>query len=272
MSQTTLQNSACLRFGSGKLQIDAYGQSFGSLVDLGALRDIKISEGWSKVKIDSNNAGRLVDRIKDQIVTLDAIWLEPDFAKINTMRGDDLDNYAAVAGDPVVDHNQYVASGAWAYLGFVPFDKQQGAGTVPTNITVSGSVDGALVADTDYFVMKQAGVWGLYIKDTATVTTLAQVLTIQFDYTPAASKTFSSGGGRELGYIEVRFTNTDENGKTWVIDIYKASVTKGMEITTRSDDGDDVMGYTIQIEGTLDVTRSAANRDQLYKVTDSQGV
>lgn len=273
MSQTTLQNGNCLRFGSMKLEADAYGSSFGALTNLGALRDVKIVESWDEVVIDSHNAGELASRIKKQKLTIDCLWLEPDFAKLNTLRGNDLDADGTVAASPVTDHQQFVASGAWAYLKFIPFDRQQGAGTVPTNITVSGSVDGALVADTDFFVIKDdAGTWGIYVKDSATVTTIAQVLTLEYDYTPSASKTFASGGGRELGYIELRLTNTNEDSETFVIDVYRAKMKKGWEYAAQSDDADDVNGMPLQFEGVLDVTRSATNRDQLYKITDSQGI
>jgi hypothetical protein len=274
MSQTTVQNSNCLRFGSGKLEVDAYGSAFGSLQDLGALRDLKITESWDPVQIDSNNAGqRIISRIKNQKITVEAIWLEPDFAKLDVLRGGSLDNYAAVAGDPVEDHDQYVASGDWEYSKFIPFDAQQATGVVPTNIGVSGSVDGPLVADTDFFVMENAaGIWGFYVIDSATVTTESQVLTAEYDYTPAASKTFSSGGGRTVDEIEVQITNTNEDDADWRIRIYKATITKGIEFNMMSDDADDVNQVPIMIEGVCDPTRSATNRDQLYAIVDEQGV
>jgi hypothetical protein len=270
MSQTTIQNVEAVRWGSAKIEAALKSVGFGSLQNLGAIKNLAIDESWTNVQVDSHNAGRVRTRVKDHKLAIKFDWLEPDFEKLQMLRGGTFDACAPVAGDPVTDHNQYVASGAWSYLGFVAFDKQQGAGTVPTNITVIGSVDGALVADTDYFVCKQAGIWGFYVKDTATVTTLVQILTVQFDYTPAASVNFTSGGMKTINPIVFRFTNTNENSKGLVADVYEATIEKGMSLKYQSDEADDCNAMAIEASAICDETRTAP--DQLLSVYDAQSV
>jgi hypothetical protein len=269
MSQTTVQNSNCLRFGSGKLQVDAYGANFGALVDLGALRDIKAVESWDEVTIDSNNAGELAARIKKQKLTVDCIWLEPDLAKLNTIRGGDLDNYDPVAGAPVsITDEQAVLTDTNA----VRLLNKMGDGTEVGSIVVTTLAAGATVRNTDYVISVDADGYTCIARIAGGEFDDGDIALVDYSYTPSTSKTFSSGGGRELGYCEMRITNTDENAKTLVLDMYRVKVKKGIDITYKADDADDVNAVTMQFEAVLDVTRSATNRDQLYKITDSQGV
>lgn len=121
---------------------------------------------------------------------------------------------ADVAGSIVNNYSQVEASGAWAYNTFIPFDFQDGDGTAPVVDSVTGGTDGALVLNTDYMLVKNAqGQWGIIVIDSATVTTLAQTMTIQFDYTPNASEnltipvTFT-----ESERLYVKITATDETG------------------------------------------------------------
>jgi len=271
MSQTTIQNPNAVRWGSGKFEAALKSSGFGALQDMGALKDITVDETWTEVTVDSHNAGRIRKRIKDQKLAIKFNWLEPDYGKLAMLRGGSLDEYNIVAGVPVIDHQQFVASGAWSYLKFIPFDRQNASGVVPSNISVSGSVNGPLVASTDYFVMKNnAGMWGLYIIDSATVTTEAQILTIEYDYTPASSVTFSTGGNRTVNPIVVRITNKDENSKNHRMDVYEVYIQKGVSFKYLSDEADDCNAIAIEAEAICDESRDP--RDQLYFIDDQQAV
>ncbi len=265
MSQTTVQRQNAIRFGSAKFEI---GDSIGALSNIGALRNVKAVESWDEVLVESGNAGVLLKKIKNQKLTLSADYLEPDMEALNIIRGG-IDTYSTVAGVLVNNAIQTVLSGAWSYNTFIPFIYENGDGTAPNIDSVTGSTDGALVAETDYFLSQDAqGRWGIFVKDSVTVTTEAQNLVIQMDYTPAASKKLSSGGKFTIDAKVIRLTNTNEAGKTLVIVVYNAYNSKALELNFPDDNADDVMIVPLGLVAEVDASRSAG--DQLYEITDQQ--
>jgi hypothetical protein len=91
-----------------------------------------------------------------------------------------------------------------------------------------------------------------------------------YTYTPAASKTLTSGGKLTISPKVVRITNTDANSKVFRITVYKASNAQGITLELVSDDSEDPNVVPIKLEGVLDVTRTAG--DQLFEIYDEQGV
>ncbi len=265
MSQTTVQRQNAIRFGSAKFEI---GDSLAALTNIGALRNVKAVESWEEVLVESGNAGVLLKKIRNQKLTLSADYLEPDMQVLNIIRGG-IDNYSTVAGTPVSGYSQVVASGTWNYEKFIPFDKQNGSGAKITPTSVTGSVDGALVLDTDYFLVKSpVGAWGLYIIDSATLTTEVQDITIVYDYTPAASKKLSSGGKFTIDSKVIRLTNTNEAGKELRIVVYNAYNSKALELNFPDDNSEDVMVVPVSLIAEVDASRTGG--DQLYEITDEQ--
>ena len=247
------------------------GDDIGSLVSMGVLKgDASIEIAYDKQKVQGSKAEVLRDLVKNPRATASFILYQLYLPNLQEL----LDGIATVtpnAGAPVVDHQQFVDSGTWSYLGFIPFDRQQAAGTVPTNITVSGSVDGALVADTDYFVIKnEDGTWGLYIKDTATVTTTAQVLTLEFDYTPAASITFDMGepSGSLVSKV-VEFSKTID-GKLFRVRLWAATNEGGFSLAFPDSAADDAVSMPITLTGGLDTSR--ATNKKLVEIYDEVGL
>lgn len=118
-----------------------------------------------------------------------------------------------VDGTPVAGAEQEVESGAWSFSNVILLENQNGDGSEPTINSVTLGTDGAIVADTDYFTVKLAEVgWGIYIVDSATVTTESQSVTINYDYTPAESVTLTRGGKKVISPIELAFQTVNEDG------------------------------------------------------------
>lgn len=93
-----------------------------------------------------------------------------------------------VAGTPVVGATQDVVNPS-AFLQFILIANQNGDGSAVSVTTVVGSVDGALVAGTDYDVVQDAsGKYGIQLISGGAITTLTQTFTITYDYTPNASR------------------------------------------------------------------------------------
>jgi len=122
---------------------------------------------------------------------------------------------SSVAGTLVSGADQVVASGAWSYNGFIKIANQNGNGSAITVNSVTGSVNGVLVAGTDYFVGKnEAGEYGITIIDSTTVTTLVQNMAIDYDYTPNASESISLPIiFSESPTLVARITATNTDGK-----------------------------------------------------------
>ncbi len=267
MAQTTVKESKTIRFGSGKLEV---GDNVGALVDLGAMKGIKFTEEFDKVSITSDNAGEIYAGIRNHKATVEGELIELNLVNLNNIRGG-IDSYATVAAEVVNNHSYAVASGAWAYDKFIEFDYQNGDLSKITPDSVTGSEDGALVLNTDYFIAKNAGTgkWGIVIIDSAKLSTEAQTVTIVFDYTPAAAKKLTTGGKLTISPKVVRITNTDANDKEFRITIYKATNAQGIELELQSDDAEDPNVIPIKLEGVLDVSREAG--DQLFEIYDEQG-
>lgn len=247
MSQTTIQQMASIRKGSVRVLV---GDDFSSLVDIGALRNPVFNSLVENQSIQFDN----VDDLK-KFVNGKKVQVTFDLAEINLTNiaalDDGLMTLSTVAAAIVNNHPQVEASGAWGYDTFIALDFQNGDGTLPTIDSVVASTNGALVLNTDYFVVKQGNTWGIVVRDSATVTTTAQTITITYDYTPAASKkiTFADSGTKVLKCL--RIINTDENGDTFKIDIEEGTNFTPVSIDFAGDDEEDVAILPIQFEGNI---------------------
>lgn len=245
MSQTTVQKTEAIRKGSVRVQI---GDDFNSLVDIGALRDPKLQMMGEAQNIEFDN----VDDLR-QFAEGDKVQVSFILAEINLTNLAKLDkglvNLTTVAGTIVNNHSQVVASGAWAYNTFIPFDNQNGDGSAITPDSVTGGTDGLLVSETDYFITTVNGVRGIIIKNSVTVTTLAQTITIVYDYTPSASKkiTFNKIGTKQL--VVARLTNTDADGNEFRIDIDDVTNIQAQSIDFSADDEAEVATMPVTLEG-----------------------
>jgi len=271
MCAQTAANTNVYVFGSGKFEI---GDDVGSLEDVGSLRGAVFTESWDEVEIETDNAGKPIKRIKNQKASLKAGILELDIEKLYAFRGG-LDVYDTDAAAKVEDYDQIIATGDWAFNQFIECDKQNADLSVlqidaQGYVDVTGSTDGALANVTDYDMVKDpgSGKWGIIVKDSATVTTEAQQLTISYDYTPPAARYLTSGGKYLIDDKVVRLTHTDSAGKVLRLTLYKAAIAGGLELTFPSDDSDDVMEVPFEMGGVLDVSRDAG--DQLYEIYDTR--
>ncbi len=271
MAQTTVKESRTLRIGSCKVEV---GADVGSLVDIGATRkNTTLKEAWEKLRRMSANAGLIDQGIKpgSHKANVTGEFLEVNLANLNAYRGG-VDNYSTVAGVEVAGHSEVIAAGAWAYDTHIPLPHQMGTGAKITPTSVTGSVDGLLVVNVDYFIAKNPSTnqWGIVIIDSATVTTLAQNITIVYTYTPAASVTLATGGKFTISPKVVRLTNTNAAGKVLRVTVFKAYNADGIQMEFLPDDDGEYMGLPFSFEGECDEALTAGA--QLMEIYDEQGV
>lgn len=168
-----------------------------------------------------------------------------------------------VAWTLVSGATQVVASWSWAYNKFIKVENQNGDGSALTINSVTGATDGALVADTDYYVGQNAdGDYGIFIIDSVTVTTTAQDVTIDYDYTPNASEDLELDLKTiELNNFEVRVTAT-ENGSSRSRKTIISSATLNSEYSITYQDvieAGDITGSTLTFESNKGATYTYKN-------------
>lgn len=98
-----------------------------------------------------------------------------------------------VAGTPVAGATQVLTNGSWNVNIFYEIENQNGDGSIITVNSVTGSVDGALTVNDDFDLIQDptTGKYGIALQDIAAatnLTTIAQDITIDYDYTPNASE------------------------------------------------------------------------------------
>ena len=264
--QTVVQKAEAIKFGSGKMEVST--DNWATSKDLGAMRGIVFEETWDELSVMSDNAGEVVAGIRNQKASLAGDLIEIDLEKLSILRGG-IDLLGTTPGTPITDYSQFILQGAWAFNVFIPFTYQNGTGAKITPTTVTGSVDGLLVVEVDYDIVKDSsGRWGITITDSTTVTTEDQNITIVYDYTPAASRYLKSGGKYTMTAMQVRVTNLNEAGEKFIAEVYKAKSASGITIALQPDEGEDPAVVAIRMVGSRDVERDAG--DQLFVITDEQ--
>jgi hypothetical protein len=184
-------NSSAMLLQYGNVWV---GDNAGNVVDLGALRKVKFQGKMTKQQIESDNRGTILNHARLNGM-LDFDWLEPGSVSNLAILFKGLVTATTTAGASTPVTGEVTASGSWAYLQPIWFAQQSSTQVVPTSITVTGSVDGALTVNTSYFLVQDAGTlkWGFYIKSGAPVTTLNQTITVAYTVTIAANRILTGG-------------------------------------------------------------------------------
>lgn len=248
MPQTSIQKRPSIRFGSTKLEV---GSDFLSLVNLGALRGMSFNQKVENVVIEFDNTESIKKFKKGLTASFTLQLAEMDMTTYSII-DDGLVILNTTAGVLVAGEEQTVLDGAWTFNGPIIIENQNGDGTVVTVNSVTGSVDGALNANDDYFVgLDGQGRSTVTVVDGTVATTEAQDLTINYDYTPNASKdvTFNDFGTK----VEkvARITNTDENGKNLIVNLTGVTNITPTVMPFLADAADDVTTVEIELEGTI---------------------
>ena len=265
MSQTTIQKSGAVKLGSAKVEV---GDAIGSLVNLGAMRGISLSESWDKVEVESDNAGTIKDYIKNQKVAITGSLIEIDLEILDEIRGG-IDSYSFVAGSPTPVTDEEIT----LYdTDLVRFLHKNGDNTEVTTIVVTSN-DATPVArtlNTDYVIaVDPAGYTCIARIDGGAIIDGDTVL-VDYSYTPNVSKKLTSGGKKTISPKVIRLTNTDENDKKLQVTVYYSLVEEGITFEFPSDEAEDVMVAPINMVGKVDVTRTIG--DQLYEIIDEQSI
>jgi len=229
----------------------------------------QVTHNFEVEQLESGNAGILKTKITNQTLQISptALWtLDPEgIAKISG----GLISCTSVAGTIVNNATQTVDSGDWEYNKFIKIANQNFDLGVITVDSVTGSVNGALVANTDFYIgQNESGEYGVFILDSATVTTLVQDMVIQYDYTPSTGKIATSGDGTVslTKYIARLRHYTDETLTTYdtELKVYGVGVDSGMSLNFKAASEQGVHEFNFSLTGNIDTSKTAGA--QLFKL------
>lgn len=247
MRQTTIQVPEAIRKGSVRVLI---GNDFDNLVDIGALRNPNINFLVENQRVEFDNVDDLRKFVRGTRIEVAFDLAEINFDSLAKL-DDGLINLTTVAGTIVNNATQLVVAGSWNYETFIPIAHQNGDGSEINIDSVVGATSGALVADTDYHLVQSGNKFGIVVHAGGSGMTENQNLTIQYDYTPNASKkiTLNESGSKTLRVM--RIINTDEEDREFKLDIENGTNVAPMSIDLAGDDEDNVAILPIQFQGEL---------------------
>ena len=249
MSQTSIQRNDAIRFGSAKLEI---GADFSSLTDLGAIRDLVVGHKGSTVEILFDNTESIKFFKDGQKMSFKFLLAEIDLTILSQLEQGFV-TLATVAGTPVVGATQVIASGALSDKEWIALEHQMGDGTAPSITSIVGATNGALTAAADDWeiVLGPDGRYGIVFNVTegATLTTMAQIITITYDYTPNAAKELTFADFGQKTEFVARITNTDDAGAVFYVNLENVTNITALSIPFLSDAADDVSTVEFELEG-----------------------
>ncbi len=254
-------NAAALLMEKGTVYA---GADAGSLVNLGSVRKVKFMGKQVHTKIDSDNNGTIVNKLRlNGEIEMD--WLEPGSISNIELLFKGAVTKTSTAASPVSTTGEVTASGSWAYNKFIPFVVQSGTNAKPTSVTITAGTDGLLVNVTDYDLIQDPGTlyWGYMVKDSSTVTTQSQSLTAVYTCTPSASLTLTGGNSLTMTnrYVKIIGPLDTDSTKTRVIILTSAVVTSDMLLPfTDVETANDVGVMPVKFEN---------NKGATWTVTDS---
>lgn len=246
MKQTTIQVSNSIRKGSVRVLV---GNSLASLVDVGALRNPIFTSLAENQAIKFDNVDDLSKFVLGKKVKITFDLAEINFDNMAILDGGII-NLSVVASTPVAVTAEAKGTG-WTIANPIRLNNKNGANTIVSSIVVKENAV-ALVLNTDYKTYVGDGVNGTlgytYIVP-LTARTLA--ITVDYSYTPNASKklTFNDSGTKTLKYM--RLVNTDENGKEFRIDIGEGTNFAPMSVDFAGDAQDDVAILPVDFQGNV---------------------
>lgn len=265
-NQTLRTNEYSYPYG---LRMDILADGEVAFEDVGVLADgVAWTFNSDNTDVENGNATDPPKQAKNMSVSIAPSGFRTWAADIQAKLSGGLITSTTVAGTLVSGEDQTVASGAWEYDTFIELTGQNSDGTQPTINSVEGSIDSTLVEGTDYNVVKAPGGWGIAVIDSATVTTEAQVLTINTDYTPSSGVILKSGTNSTiLTYMQVRlrhYTESDFSKYDYEMLFHKVVADAGSMTMTK---GGSLSGNTLDewtLAMTAEVDDSKDDGEQLF--------
>ena len=275
--QTTIQDPTAIVRGSGMIEFDTVKANPTWPVKAGAVASITLDEEPEEGKEENDNAESSHFFVKRpwKLAFNKHEALEKAFLELSR---NGLDTFTQTAGTLVSGAEQTLSNGEWAVNKFYKLIFKNSDGSCPTINSVIGATDGSLVVNDDFDIIQDGdGNWGIVMQDTGSATKLtteAQNLVIDMDYTPAAKFKMQGGKNTEIPRLMCRIT-VKNDGKlfTWIG--YYGRITKGLSFPFAKDDDADRRVKTpveMMFEPLPEGKGDPSNQDQVYELEYEGGM
>lgn len=263
-----------VNFPSGcKVKYSTDGTTY---TDLGMLIGDTTATWNYDVNVIRGSEGEKLEQYKNQTVAASFDLANLDPTKLSGLAGGLLTQSTTTTTPVTTMPDQVISSGDWAEdtpVNLVLYTSSSDntkliASAAPTLTSVTGSVDGALVAGTDYEIIVDSSAYsGFSIVLLAAITTVAQNITIDYaSVTPVATTTLTAGHSTYTPSSIGLQLYSEAQGKTFTM--YNVNIDSGsfnFGFKASESDGADVM--TLSFTGSEDVTRT--NGDRLFSIVST---
>lgn len=227
---------------------------------------VTFQKNVESTSIEFDDVGTVQEEVSDEVVDLSfesGQILNMDF--VEEVSGG-LSSVESVAGTLVPAASYTADSGEWLFDKFILLPGQNASGAKQTITSVTGSVDGVLVAGTDYEVVNIDGLgWGISIHDSVTVTTEVQDVVVIYAYTPAVQKILKTGGNKVINPIEMKYETIDADGNAVEYYFYKVYPNGSFGHGFSPENAAEPVTMPMAFQAKKDNTR--ATGDQLFRIT-----
>lgn len=247
------------------------GDAVGSMTALGEIEgESSIAVAYDRQQVVSSTGTTVKDFVKNMTATASFNLMQLYLPNVQKLM-DGVATVSQVTGTLVSGAEQVIASG-WTANQLIRIEGQNGSGAAPTINSVSGSSSGAGAADDDYTLVKGTdGLWYIALRTDGTATfATSEAVTVDYDYTPAASRSLKMGSkSAELNPKIVEIEKTI-GGKIFRVRLWSAVNVNGITIAFPPSDNDSVATIPMELQGTIDTSRS--DGEQLLDIYDEIGV
>jgi hypothetical protein len=263
--QTTLKDYIYFPDGA-KVSVKESGA--GSYTDLGAISTaVTATLNYDINEIETANAGKLDRQAKNMTIAGGFTLINLDPAGVEKLGSGILEVVTTAATPTTTVSDQIISSGSWAdktavNLSLLDSSVSLRATAEPTITSVTGSVDGALVADDDYSLVVDSNSPSGYsivlnLAGTA-LTTIVQDVTIDYNsVTPVANtKVYAGSSTQVLSAYAMKIEHTDSNSLVRSLELYAVSTDSGgfqFNFKGANEEGVEEMplAFTAQLDTTL---------------------
>lgn len=264
-------NNKPLHIGSADVRVALYEDTFATVEDavsIGLLDGVKFAKTGTDTVVKTDNADDIdLGQADEQAEISATAWKNLDLSVLHTLMGESGTLTTNTAQTPVsVSDELHVMTGA---TGKTLKYKNEGTPALVTNIVVKSGAT-TFTANTDYLTYLNPQGYTVICRVPGGAITDGASVTVSYKYTPATFKKFTYGGGVIPKPLHVWLINTNAAGKKFIIELYKVSSVKSVELTFGSDSSKALVQMPVSIIGKPDSTRPV--NDALFAIYDEQGV
>jgi len=247
------------------------GDDTASMMSLGVLDgDSQVEVSYDLVEYVGSQSEDVLKYIKNPKANMSATLIQlylPNIAELL----DGVATVSTVAGILVEDYEQTIAAG-WTADRLYRLDGQNATGAAPTINSVEASTSGVGAADDDYVLVKGSdGDWYIALRTGGAETyATSETITIDYNYTPAESKTLKMGAKSASLTSKIVELEKTIDGSIFRVRLWAAVNQNGLTIAFPASANDNPATLPVQITGSLDTSK--ASGEQLLEIYDEIGL